>query len=212
MIHPDQLVLLLNLIKAQGIEFRAAVIGGVAAIAHGVYRSTLDIDILVDSGDVDLLNFKTALEKILDDNKGFVPGLEELGPLVLASQMAARPGSKEPLKNAIVALFDKNGDRIIDFLGSYWQYDKEALNSSIPLEKFDSLEVIDVPYLILMKIQANSPRDQLDIYEVFYRSDKTVQLKTLNVVEEYGKSDVLRAILEHYGVDMTWIEQGCERR
>ena len=55
MIHPDHLIPLLNLINAQGVEFKAAVIGGVAAIAHGVYRATLDLDILIDSGDVDLI-------------------------------------------------------------------------------------------------------------------------------------------------------------
>ena len=202
MIQPEQLVPLLNLINAQGVEFRAAVVGGVAAIAHGVYRATLDLDILVDSGDIDLVNFKTAIQKILDDNKDIIPGLEELGPLTLDFQTAARPGSNEPLKNAVIVLLDKNGDRIIDFLGSCWNYDEEALNSSIPLEGFGSLGVIDVPYLILMKIQANSPRDQLDIFEVFYQANETTRLKTLDVIEKNGKSGALRGILKHYGFEM----------
>ena len=208
MIQPDQLMPLFNLINAQGVEFRAAVIGGVAAIAHGVYRATLDLDILVDSGDVDLVNFKAAIQKILDDNKGIIPGFEELGVLTLEFHKAARPGSNEPLKNAFVALRDENGDRIIDFLGSYWNYDKEALNSLIPLEGFGSLGVIDVPYLILMKIRANSPRDQLDIYEVFCQADEATRLKTLEVIEEYGESDALRDIFNYYGRD----EKGCEKR
>ena len=202
MLHPDHLIPLLNLINARGVEFKAAVIGGVAAIAHGVYRATLDLDILVDSGDVDLVNFKMAIQKILIDNDNIIPGLEDLGPLTLGFQAAARPGGNEPLKNAVVGLIDKNGDRIIDFLGSYWNYDREALNSSVPLEGFGSLRVVDVPYLILMKLRANSPRDKLDIYEIFYEADEMTRLKALDVIKEYGKSGALRGVLKLYGFEI----------
>ena len=198
MIKPEQLIPLLNMIKAQGVEFKAAVVGGVAAIAHGVYRATLDLDILVDSGDYDLVNFKTAIQKILDDNENIIPGLEELGPLSLESHMAVRPGSNESLKNALVVLFDKNGDRMIDFLGCYWKYDKKALDSSIPLEGFEPLGVIDAPYLILMKSKANSPKDQWDIYEIFHQADDIARLKILDVMKEYGRSKLLQDILQRY--------------
>ena len=210
MIQPGQLIQLLNLIKAQGVEFRAAVIGGVAAIAHGVYRATLDLDILVDSGDVDLINFKTAIQKILKDNENIIPGLEELGPLTLDFHTAARPGSDEPLKNAVVVLLDKNKDRMIDFLGSYWKHDDEALNSSLPLEGFGFLGVIDAPYLILMKIVGDSPRDQLDVYEIFYQADETARLKILEVTEKYDKSGTLRDILKHYRFDLDTIIKDVE--
>ena len=53
-----------------------------------------------------------------------------------------------------------------------------------------------------MKLQANSPRDQLDIYEVFFEAEEMTRLKTLDIVEEYGKRDTLRGVLKLYGFEI----------
>lgn len=207
MIQPDRLLPLLKTIQDQGVDFEVVIIGGVAAIAHGVYRATLDLDLLIDSGDLDLVNLKTVLDAILRQNGGILPGLEDLGPLTLSWQAAARPGSSDPLKNAVVAVIDSRGNRVLDFLGAYWKYDREAIENRIALEGFEPLSVIDAPHLILMKLQANGPQDRLDIYEVFRLADQSTQLRILGVVEEYGKKKALKTILDNLGLDVSDLER-----
>jgi len=201
MIRPKQLVKLLDIIQSQGIDFKAAVIGGAAAIAHGVHRSTIDLDILIDTNDMDLINLKTVIQKILDDNNNIFPGLEELGALTLKSQKAARPGSEETFKNAIITLFNKDGDRMVDILGSYWTYDKEALNSSIPLEDYEPLNVITKPFLIIMKLKANGPRDRADIYEIYDKADDTTKQEIRNIVTKYGYSKKLQSVIDSFNIE-----------
>jgi hypothetical protein len=47
----EQLLKLLALIRAQDVDFDAALVGGMAVVAHGVRRGTVDYDFLVDTPD-----------------------------------------------------------------------------------------------------------------------------------------------------------------
>lgn len=203
MVKPEQLATLLHEIHRQGVDFETAVIGGVAAIAHGVYRSTVDLDLLVDTGDLDLLDFRIVIKKLLEENRDVLPGLEELGPLSIKSKPASRPGSSEPLKNALIALFAEDGMRVLDFMGVYYEFDREALDRRIELDKLRPVGVIDSPYLVLMKLNAGGPKDKLDVYEVYTKSAPQKKNEIVSVAKKYEKISELRDVLALYDVDIS---------
>jgi hypothetical protein len=192
----EQLLKLLDLIRAQDVDFDVALVGGMAVAAHGVRRGTIDYDILVDTPD--FMQFQAAVKKLVEDGDGFIPGLEGIGKLTVASHHEAFPGSEDSLKNAIVTLSDETGEKFIDFLSVYYAYEKEGVERSHIIPGMEPLKLLDIPYLVLMKIKAMGPKDMSDIVMLYQISPEGKKVETLDITKKYGMVTKLTKLLEYF--------------
>jgi hypothetical protein len=192
----EQLLKLLDLIRAQDVDFDVALVGGMAVVAHGVRRGTVDYDILVDTPD--FTQFQVAVKKLVEDGDGFIPGLEDIGRLSVTSCHETLPGSGDNLKNAIVALSGEDGEKFIDFLSVYYVYEKEGVEKSHIIPGMAPLKLLDIPYLVLMKMKAMGPKDMADIVMLYQISPESKKIETLDITKKYGMTSKLTALLEYF--------------
>jgi hypothetical protein len=192
----EQLLKLLASIRARDVDFDVALVGGMAVVAHGVRRGTIDYDILVDTPD--FIQFQAAVKRLVDDGDGFVPGLEDIGRLTVTSRHEAFPGSEDSLKNATVVLSGETGEKFIDFLSVYYAYEKEGVEHSLIIPGMEPLKLLDIPYLVLMKMKAMGPKDIADIVMLYQISPESKKVETLDITKKYGMAVKLTKLLERF--------------
>lgn len=134
-----------------------ALIGGYAVIAHGIERTTKDIDTLCigspyDSFGKDLSEF---LKKHLYD-KG-----------VRVDHFPQSPDINDPFQHEIIYIKDPKGVAPrVDIIIARYKWELEGLLSSEP-EKKIPIKLLSKPYLIAMKLKAGGPKDDYDVIELY---------------------------------------------
>jgi hypothetical protein len=144
-----------GLLRQHGI--RHALIGASALAAHGISRSTLDIDLLTT--DPHTLN----------------PDLW----IPLTSVDVRRGDSDDPL--AGVVRIQAPEHQVVDVVvgKSLWQ--SRVVERATPIQLDDTeVPLVDVPGLILLKLFAGSPQDAWDVEQLLTASDRTAVISAVN--------------------------------
>ena len=136
-----------SLLRRENIEF--ALIGAAALAAHGISRSTLDIDVLVVDSRVLSLTFAEASITV-DVRRG---------------------AADDPL--AGVMRFGQAGERDVDVVvgRSRWQQDIIRRAQTIDVMG-TTIPVVDVPGLILLKLYAGGSQDAWDVEQLLAVADR----------------------------------------
>lgn len=166
-----------------------ALVGGYAVISHGVGRTTMDVDFLFYS------------EELQKPGSRFIQLFIDVIPPQFETKWVE--GSRmvgDPFPYDILFLKDKSGEYPrMDFIVPRYKWELEGLKNALPLKDF-SFPVLSIPYLIAMKLRAGSHRDHSDILELYNllnqeNKEKTHQLaklvkrdKNLTIILEFSKS------------------------
>lgn len=155
-------------------EVNIALIGGYGAIAHGVERTTSDVDFCVYADTLhkkDTSFFAGLLKNVLPDN----------------FEIMLIEGSKimdDPFRHDVIFLSDKSGEYPrIDIIVARYKWELEGIKSAGPLEDIP-FPVLPKPYLIAMKLKAGGLKDDNDVIELFElladeEKEKTLELAKL---------------------------------
>ena len=149
----DTLKIIRDITNALPVKVDIALIGGYAVIAHGVERTTIDVDCFIYS---DLIYKKNSSEffKLLSNN--------------LPMRFSARliQGSKipdDPLKHDIIFIDDNEGEyERIDLLIARYKWELEGMQQAVQLADIP-FPVLSKPYLAAMKLQAAGYKDAADV-------------------------------------------------
>jgi hypothetical protein len=163
-----------------------ALVGGYAAIAHGVERTTADVDFCIYTGIMHL-----------QDAHAFIKLLKKVIPEYF--QIKFMEGGKiidDPFKHDIIFLHDKSGKYPkIDFIVAKYKWELEGLQHSKPLEDIP-FPVMPKPYLIAMKLKAGSPKDDFDIIELYSLLTDKEKAKTHELAKLTKRDKKLRRLLK----------------
>lgn len=150
-----------------------ALVGGYAVIAHGVGRTTTDVDFLIYS------------EQVLENLTTFVESLKKAAPGNFEVQLVE--GSRivdDPFPYDIIFFRDKSGSYPrFDFIIPKYKWELEGIKKAEPLEDIP-FPVLPKPYLIAMKLKAGGQKDNHDVVELYgfltdEEKQKTNELATL---------------------------------
>ncbi|MEW6417859.1 MAG: hypothetical protein AB1480_07030 [Nitrospirota bacterium] len=150
-----------------------ALIGGYGAIAHGVERTTVDVDFCIYTDIIhekDTGVFTGLLKNTLPDN----------------FEIKLIEGSKimdDPFKHDVIFIYDKSGEYPkVDFIVAKYKWELEGLKSAEPLEDIP-FPVLPKPYLIAMKLKAGGPKDDYDVIELHELLTDEEKEKTLKLAK-----------------------------
>lgn len=158
---------------SKGDKVNIALIGGYGAIAHGVERTTADVDFCVYTDTIRDKNtsvFTGLLTNVLPDN----------------FEIKFIEGSKimdDPFKHDVIFLHDKSGEYPrIDIIVAKYKWELEGIKSAKPLEDIP-FPVLPKPYLIAMKLKSGGPKDDYDVIELYELLTDEEKGKTLELAK-----------------------------
>jgi hypothetical protein len=144
-------------------DIRAVVIGGVATRAFAPERYTKDVDYLVDHD-----RFEEACQRLVDE------GWQRREALFFPDASLGLAGRTWQRKG-----------RVIDTISSPQSWASEAV--SRPSRDQTGLTVIDLPYLVLMKLDSARAIDQADLSRMLGRIDDDAVLESIvSIVDRYA--------------------------
>ena len=140
-------------------KVKYVLVGGLAVNLQGSFRSTADMDILVEMTDINLAK----IIKILKQKKYFVK--QPVDPMGIADSETRKDWIKNKNMKAF-CFFKENGeqvDLIIDSPVTFTQAIKE-----VKIIRVDgvSLPVVSIEHLIKMKEKTGREKDKLDVLEL----------------------------------------------
>ena len=154
-------------------EVNIALVGGYGAIAHGVERTTVDVDFCIYTDTIhekDIKVFTELLGNILPDN----------------FEIKFIEGSKimdDPFKHDVIFVHDKSGEYPrIDVIVAKYKWELEGIKSAKPLVDIP-FPVLPKPYLIAMKLKAGGPKDDYDVIELYELLTDEEKGKTLELAK-----------------------------
>jgi len=167
---------ILNFVSSLAAEVRKicdidiALIGGYAVIAHGVARTTTDVDFYLYS------------ERIKENSREFIELFKHAVPGQFKIELVE--GSKmidDPFPYDILFLKDKSGEYPrIDFIIPRYKWELQGIKISKPLEDIP-FPVLPKPYLIAMKLKSGGAKDNLDIIELYSTLSQEEKKKTVEL-------------------------------
>jgi len=150
-----------------------ALIGGYAVIAHGIERTTKDIDTLCIGSPYD--SFGKDLSKFLKEH------LSDKG--VKVEYFPQSPDIHDPFQHEIIYLKDPRGAvPRVDIIIARYKWELEGLLSSEP-EKTIPINLLPKPYLIAMKLKAGGTKDDYDVIELYELLTAKEKGKTLELAK-----------------------------
>jgi hypothetical protein len=163
-----------------------ALAGGYGAIAHGVERTTVDVDFCLYADIIHKSDTKTFLsyfKDMLSDN----------------FEIRFMEGSKfldDPFRHDIIFIEDKSGEYPrIDIIIARYKWELEGIKSARPLEDIP-FPVLPKPYLIAMKLKAGGPKDDYDVIELYSLLNEEEKQKTHELARLIRKDKRLVEILK----------------
>jgi predicted nucleotidyltransferase len=166
-------------------DLAVAVIGGIAVIAHGVERTTSDIDLLIHA---------EPSENLLEDLARF---LREHGYQNITVHKTVH-GSTDPLQHDIMLLEE---DRRIDLLVARYQWELEGLREAKggkPIYGGTNVYLFPKPYLLAMKLKAGGPKDDADVFYLYHLLDKDERARAEELAHIIRRKNRLKALLQRY--------------
>jgi len=162
-----------------------ALVGGYAGIAHGIGRTTTDVDLAVFSETIHsagIGSFARKLETALPP--GFIVHVVE--------------GSKihdDPFRHDILFLEDTSREYPkIDLIVPRYKWELEGLERAGHLEDIP-FPVLPKPYLVAMKLRAGSPKDDSDILELVQLMSPEEKSQTDKLAKRVHRDQKLNELL-----------------
>ncbi|MFZ3064167.1 MAG: nucleotidyl transferase AbiEii/AbiGii toxin family protein [Nitrospirota bacterium] len=163
-----------------------ALVGGYAVIAHGVERTTKDIDILsigspYDSFGKDLTEFLRRQLSTKGIKVEYLPQSHDI---------------HDPFQHEVIYLKDPEGATPrIDIIIASYKWEVEGLLSANP-EKEIPINILPKPYLIAMKLKAGGPKDDYDIIELYELLTDEEKIKTNELARIVHKDKKLARLIK----------------
>jgi len=172
-------------------EVDIALAGGYAVISYGVGRTTMDVDFLIYSGDM-----QESTSKFVDLFQRTIPERFEL-KWVEGSRMM-----DDPFPYDIIFLTDTSGEYPqMDFIIPRYKWELEGLKKAKPLKGIH-FPVLGLPYLIAMKLRAGGARDRADILDLFHLLNFQEKEATQKLAVLIKRDKMLRELQEIEKIDL----------
>lgn len=184
----DTLRIINNIVKSinRYDRINIALIGGYASIAHGVERTTSDVDFCIFS---DII-YKKNTADFVDLLKKVVPANFEIEYI---------EGSKildDTFRHDIIFIHDKSGEYPkIDLIIARYKWELEGIESAALLEDIP-FPVLPKPYLIAMKLKAGSLKDDYDIVELYKLLTEEEKTKTHELANSIHRDKKLARLIK----------------
>ena len=176
---PEVLRTVCSYLNERGIDY--AVVGGVAVMYHGVPRTTVDIDILLDIGNEEIVPFSDFLI-----SEGF-----DASPDNIRTAMAEQSHSTAFYRSSLLRL---------DIQGINTKFDRMTLDRGITVELFSTRIVIgSTEDTIVNKILFQGEQDLRDALGIFERNRGNLDLDYIeSTCEMLGVLDRWKSFLAEY--------------
>ncbi|MBI4690517.1 MAG: hypothetical protein HY754_09670 [Nitrospirae bacterium] len=162
-----------------------ALIGGYAVIAHGIERTTKDIDTLCIGSPYDSFgkDLSKSLKEYLSDKN------------VKVEYFPQSHDIHDPFQHEIIYIKDPKGViPKVDLIIARYKWELEGLLSSEP-EKTIPINLLPKPYLIAMKLKAGGPKDDYDVIELYGLLSAKEKKKTLELAKLIKKDKKLLRLI-----------------
>ena len=163
-----------------------ALVGGYAAIAYGVERTTADVDFCIYTEIIHRQNTPAFIEIL----KNVIPENFEIKFI---------EGSKvmdDPFKHDVIFLHDISGEYPkIDIIIAKYKWELEGTQQAKPLEDIP-FPVLPKPYLIAMKLRAEGLKDDFDIVELYNLLTEEEKNKTHELAKLIHKDKKLAHLIK----------------
>ncbi|MFA5073789.1 MAG: nucleotidyl transferase AbiEii/AbiGii toxin family protein [Nitrospirota bacterium] len=181
----DTLETIRDITNALPVKVTIVLTGGYAVIAHGVERTTLDLDFCVYSDIIETTN-TAAFFDILKKN------------LSKRYEAELRQGSKipdDPFKHDLIRIIDNQKEFLrIDLLIARYKWELEGMEQAVHLDDVP-LPVLSKPYLVAMKLQATAYKDYQDVVSLFELMTEEEREKTRELAKRTHRDKKLARIL-----------------
>ena len=182
----DTLKIIQDIIKAFPIDIEIALIGGYAAVLHGVERTTLDIDFCVYSSIIRSSHDSSHLYNLL---------LKCLPKRFEAKMIKGGTIHDDPFKHDVIFIEDTMGEFLrIDFLIAKYKWELDAIRSAVKIEGIP-VPIITKPYLVAMKLRSTGYKDASDIVSLISLMTEDEKEKTIELAKRMGRDKKLDRIL-----------------
>lgn len=163
-----------------------ALIGGYSVIAHGVERTTKDIDTLAIGSPYE--EFGLALSKYLKTE------IQDRGLTV--TYIPQSSDMNGPFQHEIIYIKDPEGNSPrVDIIIARYKWELEGLQLSKP-EKEIPINLLPKPYLIAMKLKAGGIKDDSDVVELYSLLTEEERTKTNELARLIHRDKKLTLLLK----------------
>ncbi len=175
---------IVKLLRKHG-EVNISLIGGYGVIAHGVERTTADVDFYIYTETIHRENtsaFVELLKNVIPDNFEieFIRGSRDI---------------EDPFKHDVIFIHDRNGEYSrIDFIVVKYKWELEGVKTARQLKNI-SFPVLSKPYLIAAKLRAGSLKDDYDITELYKLLTEEEKKKTLELAKTIKRDKKLARLI-----------------
>lgn len=181
----DILKTIREITSALPVKVELALIGGYALVAHGVERTTIDVDFCLYTDSIST-----------HDSRVFFDLLKSHTPARFETQLIQ--GSKfpdDPFKHDLIRLIDLKKEFFrIDLLLARYKWEVEGIRlaeqiTSIPLP------VLSKPYLAAMKLRATGYKDAADVVALMELMTEEEKAKTFELAKRIHRDKKLARLL-----------------
>ncbi|MBT9166696.1 MAG: hypothetical protein DDT19_00020 [Syntrophomonadaceae bacterium] len=178
--------------KKKGSDVSVVLIGGRAVIAHGVDRTTKDVDVMAYG--VPYNKFGRKFFKFLEQE------FKERGSeSINITYMPPSNNLSDPFQHELIIIKDaQNIMPKIDILIARYKWELEGMQSAKKENKVP-MSIMPRPYLIAMKLMASGPRDFYDIRCLYDLLTAEEKIKTVRLAKLIKKDRNLDRILDFTG-------------
>jgi len=180
-------------------EVNISLIGGYSVIAHGVERTTVDVDFYIYTDTIHRENtsvFVELLKRVVPENfeVKFMKGSKDI---------------EDPFKHDVIFIHDRGGEYSrIDFIVPIYKWELEGIKAAKPLEDIP-FPVLSKPYLIATKLRAGSLKDDYDITELYKLLTEEEKKKTLELAKTIKRDKKLDRLINPPAIEES-LEQDTE--
>ncbi|MCC7203151.1 MAG: nucleotidyl transferase AbiEii/AbiGii toxin family protein [Nitrospirae bacterium] len=184
----DTLKIIQDIIKNFPADIDIALIGGYAAVLHGVERTTLDIDFCVYSNIIHSTRDSSKLVTLLIK---YLPERFHV-ELIQGSRI-----HDDPFKHDVIFIEDTIGEFIrIDFLIAKYKWELDAIRSALPMEGIP-IPVVTKPYLAALKLRSTGYKDAGDLVTLIQLMTEEEKEKTMELAKKISRNKKLEQLLSN---------------
>ena len=140
-------------------KVKYVLVGGLALNLQGAFRSTADLDVLVEMTDTNLAK----IVKILKRKKYFVK--QPVDPMMIADTQTRKDWIENKNMKAF-CFFKENGQQVDLIIDSPVKFPEAIKEADIQHVDGIRLPVVSIRHLIRMKEKTGREKDKLDVYEL----------------------------------------------
>ena len=166
-------------------EVKAAIVGGYAAILHGLERTTLDVDICLYSG--------ISHERVSDETFGLLKA--HLPERFRAELVRGTLVPDDPFQHDLIVIDDRQGDfPRIDLILARYRWELEAIQEAQVMAGIP-LPVVSRPHLVAMKLRSTGLKDESDVVGLMGLMDDEERIKACELARRVGRARKLSRLL-----------------